>query len=306
MALLFAKNIKKQIISELSSTSKNLHIISAYCKLDAIRFIEEHVTESIGDKKLMVRFQYDDIVSGASDLDLYDYCKTNNWELYARFDLHAKTYVFDRVRGIVGSANLTKSGIGLSATPNYEIAQLTSITYEEMEKIDRLFESAILMTDELYIHMKQCLAMNATPQHHSRSNWSTDILALFTQNIKVLFTHEFPNCLSLSHLSDSSLEFLGLSSGQDIDAIRDSFLTCNAYLWLNQQLQDAPSCEMYYGAITAALHNAMINDPKPYRKEVKELLSNLLNWIAELGIEEISIERPNHSQLIRLRQSEAT
>lgn len=56
---------------------------------------------------------------------------------------------------------------------------------------------------------------------------------------------------------------------------------------------------MYFGEITANLHNALLNDPRPYRKDVKQLLANLLNWIAALDINEIVVDRPAHSQRVR-------
>ena len=305
MTLLFSTEIKRRIVDELSTTSQDINIISAYCKLDAIRFIEKHIKNHVHNKKLMVRFRFDDILRGVSDLEIYEYCVQNGWELYVRFDLHAKTYVFDRIRGIIGSANLTKKGIGLAQNSNYEIAQLSSISYEEMSKIDALFDNAILMTDGLYSRMKQCVIEHGNVANPLANDWSSDILNLFTSSAKVLFVHEFPNTFSLSDLYSDSLDFLGLDHGQSIDDIRNAFVSCNAYLWLRQKLQEAPECEMYYGALSAALHDAIINDPKPYRKEVKELQSNFLNWIIELNIEEIMIERPNHSQRIRLRQPSA-
>ena len=57
---------------------------------------------------------------------------------------------------------------------------------------------------------------------------------------------------------------------------------------------------LYFGALTEKLHNALVEDPKPYRREVKELLSNLLSWVEELEMEEIVIDRPNYSQRIRI------
>ena len=46
------------------------------------------------------------------------------------------------------------------------------------------------------------------------------------------------------------------------------------------------------------LHNALITDPKPYRKDVKQLLSNLLQMIIAIDMPEIGVDRPNHSQRI--------
>ena len=59
---------------------------------------------------------------------------------------------------------------------------------------------------------------------------------------------------------------------------------------------------MYFGAITQELHNALISDPKPYRRDVKQMLSNLLDLIDLLHMEEIEIDKPNYSHRVRLKQ----
>lgn len=61
---------------------------------------------------------------------------------------------------------------------------------------------------------------------------------------------------------------------------------------------------MYFGAVTEKLHNALVSDPKPYRRDVKIMLSNLLELIDELQMEEIKIDRPNYSQRIMLETYE--
>ena len=78
------------------------------------------------------------------------------------------------------------------------------------------------------------------------------------------------------------------------------FSETKCYLWLKEELKKKDNHELYFGEATALLHNVLLNDPKPYRKEVKDLLSNLLSWITALDCEEIVVDRPNHSQRIRL------
>ena len=75
--------------------------------------------------------------------------------------------------------------------------------------------------------------------------------------------------------------------------------SAKCYLWLLNLVKNQSPQEMYFGAATAALHNALLNEPKPYRKEVKQLLSNLLTWIDELEVSELLVDRPNHSQRVR-------
>ena len=49
---------------------------------------------------------------------------------------------------------------------------------------------------------------------------------------------------------------------------------------------------MYFGQLTAELHDALVEDPKPYRKDVKTLLANLLAWAQGLRMEEVVIDKP--------------
>jgi hypothetical protein len=71
-------------------------------------------------------------------------------------------------------------------------------------------------------------------------------------------------------------------------------------LWLYNYVSSCPDKTSYFGGVTAALHNTLVNDPKPYRKEVKDLLANTLGWIQALNIEDVTIDIPNYSQRIRV------
>ena len=66
-------------------------------------------------------------------------------------------------------------------------------------------------------------------------------------------------------------------------------------------LKENDGC-MYFGAISEKLHNSLVSDPKPYRKDVKQLLANLLSMIKILNMDEIVIDRPNYSQRVRLKE----
>ena len=302
--LLFTEDIKKQIRSELENTKTHLHIITAYCKIDAIHFVEESLKSIIPTKKLLVIFRLDDIIKGASDLQVYEYCKKHSWEMYVNFNMHAKTYVFDRLRCILGSANLTSSGVGLIEDSNVELSTPIQLPAEEMKKIEAIFESSVMMTDELYSLMKKDIEENTTNKLSSDLVWSKEILQYFKPKVRTLFTYELPNCDSLSNLKHDSLDFLELQSTETTEIAR-KFMQSNVYMWLVEKLKQMPDQTCYFGHLSQELHNAIINDPGPYRKEVKKLLNNLLNWIVELDIKEIKIDRPNHSERISLTKQSA-
>ena len=81
-----------------------------------------------------------------------------------RFDLHAKTYIFDNKRCFIGSANLTNKGLNLNKGGNYEIASICSLEQDYMVKINHLFDNAILMYDIIFQKMKLVPLINEIVQ----------------------------------------------------------------------------------------------------------------------------------------------
>ena len=98
-----------------------------------------------------------------------------------------------------------------------------------------------------------------------------------------------------------NISFLETVYTGDEVALKEAFRWSNAYLWLLNILKENNGC-LYFGPITEKLHNSLVSDPKPYRKDVKQLLSNLLTMIEELDMDEIVIDKPNYSQRVRLRE----
>ena len=83
----------------------------------------------------------------------------------------------------------------------------------------------------------------------------------------------------------------------DKESLINSFRWSPAYLWLMDQLNEKNG-EIYFGELSARLHNSLVTDPKPYRKDVKALLSNLIQMIVVLDMPEVGVDRPNYSQRI--------
>lgn len=301
MSLLSTHEVKQKIIDEVSRAADNLQIISAFCKLPAIKFIDENISHPIKQKKLMVRFLLSDILHGATDFELFDYCKANGWQMYVRFDLHAKTYIFDRKRCILGSANLTSKGLGLSLHGNYELSSFAEVDDSDLKKIDTLFDNAILMTDELYIAMKSDYEIAQSNQTPSKTfKWNTGIEQKFNPKIDLLFTYDFPSTSSPNFNDVNSFEFLEMGYIPSQEELKQVFRWSKAFMWLYNYVSSCPDKTSYFGGVTAALHNTLVNDPKPYRKEVKDLLANTLGWIQFLNIDDVTIDVPNYSQRIRV------
>ncbi len=287
MAILISNGILKKIEEEIHNCSQSFYAISAFCKITLLEFFDSNLSEDVYEKKLVVRMRPEDIICGATDISLYEYCKKHNWKLYFNFDLHAKTYVFDKMRCIVGSANATSTGMSLDCNGNYEMATVSILDNKDRQAIGELVENSVLMIDKTYSIMCKSLEKMKIEKEHTSLIWPDEIRNLYKKKIDVLFVEDFP-------AQFSPLDFIGMED------IKVDFYNSKGYQWIKDELMKKDSHELYFGEASSLLHNKLVKDPKPYRKEVKELLSNLLNWIVELGCEEILIDRPNYSQRIKL------
>lgn len=298
MSILVSQKILNKIRDELSRSTESFLLVSAYCKLPLVKYFDSCIDNKSIEKKLVVRFKPEDISAGASDLEIYPYCKDNGWKLYFRLDLHAKTYVFDRLRCIIGSANATSSGLSIGGTGNYEMATACELADRDRLSLDLLLHGSVEMNDEIYNLMKNSLTHQSSTSSYNNS-WPKQITDMFIPDYSLLFAEDFPSCSVPSVASDEDLDFLNLVPGVTTDYIKAAFQESKCFKWLLNLIENQENQEMYFGAVSAALHNTLLNEPKPYRKDVKILLSNLLGWIEELDIEYLKVDRPNHSQRIR-------
>lgn len=298
MPLLLTNEILTSIINEIKNAEKSVLIITAYCKKNVVEQLNNYISKSITSKRIMLRFRLDDIVNGSTDFSVAEYCLCNGWEVYVRFDLHAKTYIVDNKRGIVGSANVSKSGLALSQHSNVEMGTLVNIDDGDLVKINFLFDGAIKLNKKLIEEMKAQLSMitgkKKLSKHHT---WNRNITDLFSPRIETLFSYQLPNicCPKIGEYVD----FLEETYDGNRENLKEKFRWCPAYLWLLNTLKSNNKC-LYFGALSEKLHNILVSDPPPYRKDVKILLNNLLSFIIFLKMEEIIIDKPSYSQRIQI------
>jgi hypothetical protein len=297
MSILFSNEILDSVRKELQSASSSVQIISAYCKESSFIHLNGFINKEAKDRRLLVRFRMDDILKGSTDFSIIEYGLKNGWKVFIRFDLHAKTYIVDNKRGLVGSVNATNSGLSVGKTGNMEMATLVDIEPKDIEKINKLFDDAILVDNKLLAKMKEQIQKVSLTEKQESYSWDSSIITMFNPHIDTLFSYELPEYFSL--LPGEYFSFLDENLGDDIERFKETFRWSNAYMWLLNVLKENGGC-MFFGELSQKLHNALISDPKPYRREVKQMLANLLELIEKLDMEEITVDRPNYSQRVRL------
>lgn len=291
--LIHTEDIFPFLEGELSHVQFDLTIVSAFVKVSALEKLDQELKHPSVQKRLLVRFRKEDILFGSSDIEIFNYCRRNDWKLYFNLDLHSKIFIFDKTRYVVGSANVTLSGLGIAKRSNIETVCSGMITMKEMHRINQFFDSSTELTEKIYLLMLNELSEKTTK---TANEWDCDIIGNL-EPPNQLWVSEIIFSLSPYDMNsrDRALLEIDLQKSWDMHLVKKKFMNSKCYRWLLHAIGE----EIYFGELASKLHNSLIDDPTPYRKEVKQLLSNLLNWIIELRIEGIQIDRPHYSQRIK-------
>ena len=297
MAILFSNEILDSVKKELNYAESSVQIITAYCKETTFSLLDGFIKDTVKSKRLLVRLRMDDVLKGSTDLEIIKSGFEKGWKIYIRFDLHAKTYVIDNKRGLIGSANATNSGLSIGQAGNMEMATLVDVESKDIHKINKLFDDAILVDQNLYESLKNQIAAVDKSNPTKGYMWDKSITELFKPHIETLFSYELPEDFELEE--GEYFSFIDKTFDGNISEFKDTFRWSNSYLWLVTVLEENDGC-LYFGSITEKLHNSLVSDPKPYRRDVKHMLTNLLNLIERLHMDEVVIDQPNYSQRVRL------
>lgn len=289
-------------------------MLSAFVTVQGFQWILNRVTRKGLTGQLVVRWRPDDLLSGASSLDVYDMAKEAGWEVFVSPDLHAKSILIDKTMVFIGSANVTGYGLSIVPGANRELGVKFEASTQDINVFQKIISESTLVTDSLVGEIKEFLTRQVPIKYYSSGGEWPDYLKIkFDKPPEKLWVADMlwssPGKLTkLEALSSDEAKFamhdlrvLGLVNSQAInsESLKESFLNSQAWRWLQNLLCSAENHELYFGCITASLHNALLDDPKPYRQEVKGLVQNLYSWAEILSPELIIVDRPNHSQRMK-------
>jgi hypothetical protein len=145
--------VYKVIEERIASGDDIILIIVPFIKLDALKRLRCVQANKLR-LKVICRWQPDDLLSGASDIDVFNYLKENGCELFVNWDVHLKLYVFWSNIAFNTSGNLTLRGLGYGDHWNIEVGNMVTITMEDWTRIYRIVETSRLVDDALYEQFK--------------------------------------------------------------------------------------------------------------------------------------------------------
>jgi len=303
---------KTWIQESVSSGVERADICSAYIRSEAFRYFFDDLFEAKTKIRVLARWTLGDLLAQASDLATYELCRSKNIDFYIKQDFHGKLYDLAPNGVLIGSFNLTNRGFSISREGNDEAGVLIENNKGSRDYFENLFANARLVDDKLFEKLAEFISANKDLKLATTS-WPDEILELIMPSVspfdgKILVNEclasnfqDFINSSSAARSHDLSLLSIDEEDVTDLSVIRTCFKNSKIFRWFYAALRSQEG-EVYFGKATALLHDQLFDDPKPYRQEVKGLLVNLLSWIEGLGLEEIRIDRPNHSQRITVKK----
>lgn len=148
------EKVVKTAISELL-------IISPFISRTAL----ESVMQSVSDKSIRVqvltRWRKLDVISGVSDIEVFKFLDEMGAEMFHHEKIHLKCIVADKKRAVIGSANLTNTGLGLNQDwNNVEVVAPVELNSEDFKSLEMLLadEYARRIDQDFYERMKALIA----------------------------------------------------------------------------------------------------------------------------------------------------
>ena len=267
----------------LRSSRSEIVLISAFLRSEVLEWVSQNVPSNIS-LTVLSRWRMDDLLSGASDLKAYEIAKKRGWDFYIDNDLHAKALLIDKDRLFLGSANFTSKGTHLFHGGNNELNIAVNASEGEIGKISSFFHISHKLLWPMYQYMCECIdeaKMLQSDEGLDKREWPSEITECISPNIKHLWVDE---CLHLtpkeyfdpSVSPDKKMHDYNILCSWEDD--KRHFLHSRLARWLRNLVENT-NHELKFGEVTAKLHNSFINDPKPYRRDVKEYVSVLFEWI---------------------------
>lgn len=284
--------------------------IAPYVKLDALsKLLKLPLSESF---YIITRWKINDILLGVSDLDIYPLLAERGIPLYIHNRLHLKLYQYGRDLALCGSANITSPGLGLIEKPNLELSCSVKITSQEQAAVQSLCDQSIRVTDEIYSKFLESTSSLEPPV--ARDYPEPDIGDLIAdrflisslpacQSPMTLYQYYrnpegLPDSSYRDYIHDYNLFQLspGLSRDEFFHKLKIEFTGQDFVQLVASVIKEKTNCR--FGEVNNLIHEHCRDVPLPYRWEIKPATNRLYDWLSDL-IDEISWDRPGHSQILR-------
>ncbi|MBA6414185.1 hypothetical protein H2508_13805 [Parahaliea sp. F7430] len=292
--ILYSEEFTSKFKESLQEACVDIFLASAFIKNDALKKISSAISSSVERVRVVSRWQKYDLLARASDLEVYEFCKDRGWEFGVDLRFHGKLYVIDKTKIFLGSANLTQNGLSLFSRGNNEFGTIVDADYVDLSKIDSFVTSEVVWLDDaLYEQMSYEVnsAQDSSDPFHNVA-WSKGLELSISKPVHNLWVEEllfcspdkllFPNLDNVAVRHD--LELLSLSFDDiSVENLKFAFRRTRVYSWINSLLARYGSIN--FGGVSSNLHRALMDNPLPYRRRIKDFVLVIFSWLTFLNNE---------------------
>lgn len=303
---------RREVERSLVGVTESVDILAGYAKTSAMEWLAHHIEQREIDVALVVGWTIKDLVDGASDLEAYKFARARNWKFGIRPDLHAKIFWVDRSDLLVGSANLTSRGLHLDITGNIEAGVRITPTNVDKTKLHQLITRSLWLDDRLFNDIQRRVeqADKLPTLDLMYLTWPRSIEEKLSQMNDFLWVDDLlmtdPNSVMMDDPESTALishdrSLLGnLYRDDDPSRLTQALRNTRVIKWIKYFLLKQEGNWARFGAVSAGLHDALLDDPKPYRRDVKALQSNLFAWIDYAQMPEFELRKHRRTTSIHL------
>jgi hypothetical protein len=292
----------------LAVAQRSIIIAAPFVKVGALRALFDATSADV-EITIYTRWRADEVARGVSDTEILTMVEARGGTVWLLDALHAKLFLVDGRHALVGSANVTAAGLGLSPIPNFEI--LTPVVMD-------LGSAAVLIEDlqarsrqatfEIAASVEAAAALLVLPDAPPDPDAQDDVV--YSQAEWV------PRFRSPDRLYDLNSDQDWWASAKPGDpALRDLLrlqlpksldrATFNSHVRqrllaspLLRVLDEALSEPQRFGALTNALRGVT---PEMSHEERQALLQLLLRWMLYFAPDLYELDTPNYSEIVSKR-----
>ena len=301
------EHLEPYLHSRLRSARSSVAVLAPFVRSSALSRAHDQLPSG-ARLTVVMRWNTGVFRAGASDPEVFTYCRDHEIVLLKHPTIHLKLFVIDDNELIAGSANLTDRALGVALVSNVEfMTQGLRMGPLDRDLVSRLHRESTVVSDRDYEEAVVAAAMvaeGAALREPTGPTYRAERVLLsqvpLTETVQDLWEvyrdrtalPESPEAHQLARFRvPPGLDEVGFSA-----VMRKEFLRLPLLRALTERLRAG---DLYFGELKRWLMEACDDTADRDARSLTKPADTLLNWIEGLGEPRYTVVRPNYSERIR-------
>ncbi len=273
-----------RLIELIGSARDRIIIVSAFIGSEALSRLLQAGGADV-HKTVYVRWRIDDILSQATDHEIFEVARSYGARLMCNHQLHAKAYIADDI-AIVGSANATRPGLGLAKRSNIELLTKTSASNPDVSSLLHTLEQQSTraapipqsVLDELHATRAITEAEEKIEQQWLPASHYSDVVNFMEQG--EWDSHAAADCIAL-----------GIPYGSSAVEIQSIANNCFAFRQISEHMSQT-TVGLGVEQLIALLEDLQFHIELPYKQNVMPLIDWVNNCASDMIVIDANTDNP--------------